>query len=52
MLVHREGKYKMCIADDGIFNFDVIAEKYPHKREKIRQRMDRLISLHKLAKEI
>lgn len=51
MLVNQGGSYRLCITDVGIFRFDVIAKKYPQKREQIKQRMERLISLYQAAKE-
>ena len=52
MLVNEEGNYRLWIADVGIFDFDVIAKKHPEKREKIKQRMDRLTSLYEMANRI
>ncbi|MEO8356033.1 MAG: hypothetical protein ABI621_08965 [Chloroflexota bacterium] len=52
MLVNQGGNYRLCIADVGIFDFDVIAKQYPEKREKIKHRMDRLASLYEMAKGI
>jgi hypothetical protein len=52
MLVNREGNYRLCIADVGIFRFDVVLKKYPHKMVQIEKRMDRLVSLYEMAKEV
>ncbi len=52
MLVNQGGNYRLCIADVGIFDLDVIAKKHPQKMEKIKQRMDRLVCLSELAKQI
>jgi hypothetical protein len=49
MLVKQREKYKLCIVDVGIFRFDVIKKKYPHKLIQIEKRMERLVSLYEMV---
>jgi hypothetical protein len=52
MLVHHAGDYRLCIADTGVFKFDVVEQKHPGTLVKIEKRMDRLNHLYRLAKAI
>ena len=47
MLVKQGGNYRLCIADVGIFEFDILQSE---KMAQIEQRMDRLTSLYELTK--
>ncbi len=49
MLVKHGGNYRLCIADVGIFEFDILQSE---KMAQIEQRMDRLASLYELTKRI
>ncbi len=49
MLVKQGEWYKLCIADVGIFEFDMLS---PYKKTQIEERMNRLTSLYELVKRI
>lgn len=49
MLVERGGRYRLCIADVGIFEFNILS---PQRVVQIDRRMNRLTSLYELARRI
>ena len=49
MLVKQEGNYRLCIADVGIFEFNILSSQ---KVAQIDHRMNKLDSLYELAKRI
>lgn len=50
MLVKQGGSYRLCIADVGIFNFDILQNDFSKKAAQIDRRMERLASLYELTK--
>lgn len=52
MLVNQGGDYSLRIVDVGFFELDAIAKEHLDRMPRIEQRMERLVSLYELAKEM
>lgn len=52
MIVNRGGKYRLCLPDLGIFEFETLAKKYPKKISQLEKRIHRLTRLYESAKKL